>query len=73
MFFANSSNFSNVVDKANVSFCRSVAFTDANVPESLQEISPGVCPYPVPQSQADFMISVVVSLEDREGEVRLGQ
>lgn len=64
MLFANSSNFADVVDKANISFCCSVAFADTNVPKALQEISPGVGSYPVPQSQSDFMISVIVSLED---------
>lgn len=72
IFFANSSNFPNVIDKANISFCRSVAFNNTNVPKSLQEVCPGVEPYPVPQSQADFMVSVIVSLDESEGEVRLG-
>lgn len=68
MLLANSSNFANVVDKANIPFCCSVAFADTNVPKPLQEVSPGVGPYPVPQSQSDFMISVVVFLEEGEGQ-----
>lgn len=71
MLFANSSNFANVVDKANISFSGSVAFTYTNVSKSLQEISPGVSPYPVPQSQSDFMISVIVFLKESEGPVKL--
>lgn len=63
MHFANSSNFAAVVDKTNISFCRSVAFTDTNVPKSLQEISPDVGPDPVPESHSEFMIFVIVSLE----------
>ena len=72
MLFANGSNFPNVVDKANISFCRSIAFTDVNVPKTLQEISPSICSYPVPQSQSDFMILIVVSLNRREGEMKAG-
>lgn len=72
MLSPNSSKFANVVDKANISFCRSVAFTDTDVSKSLQEVSPGLGPYPVPQSHSDFMISVIVSLEEREVEVRRG-
>lgn len=66
MLFANGSNFPSIVDKANVSFCRSVAFTDTNIPKPLQEINPGICSYPVPQSQSDFMIPIVVSLDRSE-------
>lgn len=66
MLLANSSNFANVIDKADISFRCSVAFTYMNVPEPVQEISPGVRPYPVPNSHTDFVISVIVSLKRDE-------
>lgn len=68
MLLANRSDFANVVDKAYISFCCSVALTDTNVPEPLQEFSPGVRSHPVPQRQSDFMISIIVSLEGKRGE-----
>lgn len=68
MLLANGSDFANVVDKANVSLCCSIAFTDTNVPKPIQEISPGVRPYPVPHSHSDFMIGVTVTLEKRRDE-----
>lgn len=68
MFSAHGSNFVSVVDKADVSFSRPVAFADVNFSKSLQEFSPGVCPQTVPHSHSDFMIFVVVSLTEDEGE-----
>lgn len=65
VFLANSSNFANVVNKSDVSFCCSIAFADMNVPKPIQEVSPGVRPYPVPHSHSDLMIFVTVTLEKR--------
>lgn len=71
MLFANSSNFPNIVDKANISFCGSVAFTDTNVPKPLQKFSPRVDSYSIPQSHSDLVIFVVVSLDEwRRDETR---
>lgn len=70
MLFANGSKFSNIVDKADISFGCSVAFTDLNVPKSMQEFRPRVGPHPVPESQPDFVIPVIVPLKESEGQVR---
>lgn len=67
MLPANCSNFANVVEKADRSFCCSVAFVDMNVPKPLQEIGPGISSYPISDGNTDFMISVSVALE-RTGE-----
>lgn len=66
MLLADSTDLANVVDKADVSFCCSVAFTDTDISEPLQEISPGVRPYPVPHGQSHFMVSVSVTLQGGE-------
>lgn len=66
VLLADSTDFANVVDKADVSFCCSVAFADSDVSEPLQEITPGVRPYPVPYGQSHFMVSVSVTLQGGE-------
>lgn len=66
MLLADSTDLANVVDKSDVSFCCSVAFTDTDVSEPLQEISPGVRPDPVPHRQSHFMVSVSVTLQGGE-------
>lgn len=70
MLLADSADLADVVDKADVSFRCSVALTDTDVSKSLQEVSPGVGPYPVPHGQAYFMIAVSVTLH--EGKKREG-
>lgn len=50
MLFANSSNFPNVVDKANISFGGSVALADANIPKPLQKIGPYIRSHAISQS-----------------------
>ena len=73
MLPAKSSDFSNIVDKANVSFSCSIAFSDTNVSKSIQKFSPGVSSYPIPQSNPYFMILVIVLLEGswRKGKARM--
>lgn len=66
MLLADSTDLADVVNKANVSFCCSITFTDTDVSEPLQEISPRVRPYPVPQGQSHFMVSVSVTLQGGE-------
>lgn len=69
MLFANSSDFPNVVDKADVSLCSSVALTNLDVPITVQKFSPDVSSQSIPHSQPDFMISVIVSLGGNEEHV----
>lgn len=63
MLLAYGADLADVVEKADVSFCRAVAFTDPDVSEPLQEVSPGVGAYPVAQGQSHFMVSVPVVLQ----------
>lgn len=65
MLFANCSNFANVVDKAYASLCGSIAFTDANVPEPVQEVRPGIRSDPVSHGDTHLVILVSVALEER--------
>lgn len=67
MLLADSADLADVVDKADVPFRCSVALTDTDVSEPLQEVSPGVGPYPVPQGQAHLMVAVLVALHDGGG------
>lgn len=65
MLFANCSNFANVVDKAYGSLCGSVALADADVPEAVEEVSPGVGSDPVSHGKSHSVIPVAVTLEER--------
>lgn len=69
MLLADSANLADVVDKADVSLCCSVAFRDADVSKPLQELGPGVRPYPVPHGQSHFMVSVSVALQGGKEEM----
>lgn len=65
MLLADCADLADVIDKADVSFRCSVALADTDVSEALQEVGPGVGPYPVPKGQAHLMVAVRVTLQGK--------
>lgn len=56
-------DFGRVVDEADVSLGGGIQLSHLNVPEAIEELRPDVGPHPVADSDANFVIPIVVFLQ----------
>lgn len=63
-------DFGGVIDEADVPLGGSVQLSDLDVPEAIQELRPSVHPGPVADSDPNFVILFVVSLQKNKTKKR---
>lgn len=58
-------DFGRVVDEADVSLGGGIQLSHLNVPEAIEELRPHVGPHPVADGDANFVILIVVFLQEK--------
>lgn len=69
----HSADFRGVIDEADVPLGGSVQLSDLDVPEAIQELRPNVHPDTVADSDPNFVILIVVSLQKKKDVHTQGQ